>query len=324
VAGGATRTLGGFAEASWAAGPLVLTGGGRIDRWWIDEGRLQENILATGAALTDARFAARSGWEPTARGGVAWRTAPGLTLRTAAYLGWRLPTLNELYRPFRVGPDATAANAELEPERLRGAEIGAEWTPAHGARIAVTGFVNRLEGAIANVTLGAGPGTFPGVGFVAAGGSYRRRGNLEAIESRGIELDGELALGRWRIAGGYSYADARVEARGAAAPLDGLRPAQTPRHSASLSLGWRGDGGRSAFVAARYVGEQFEDDLNRQKLPDALTFDAAAAWPLTGRLALEARAENVLDEQVVAGISGGGLIERATPQTFWIGLRFGG
>ncbi|HZG44866.1 MAG TPA: TonB-dependent receptor [Allosphingosinicella sp.] len=324
VAGGATRTLGGFAEASWAAGPLVLTGGGRIDRWWIDEGWLQENILATGTVLTDARFAGRSGWERTARGGVAWRTAPGLTLRTAAYLGWRLPTLNELYRPFRVGADATAANAELEPERLRGAEIGAEWTPAPGARIAVTGFVNRLEGAIANVTLGVGPGTFPGVGFVGAGGSYRRRGNLEAIESRGIELDGELALGPWRIAGGYSYADARVEARGAAAPLEGLRPAQTPRHSASLSLGWRGTGGRSAFVAARYAGEQFEDDLNRQTLPDALTFDASAAWPLTRRLALEARAENVLDEQVVAGISGGGLIERATPQTFWIGLRFGG
>jgi outer membrane receptor protein involved in Fe transport len=324
VAGGATRTMGGFAEASWEAGPLVLTGGGRIDRWWIDEGRLQENVLATGAMLTNARFAARAGWEPTARGGAAWRAAQGLTLRTAAYLGWRLPTLNELYRPFRVGADATAANADLEPERLRGAELGLEWRPAPGARIAATGFVNRLEGAIANVTLGTGPGTFPGVGFVAANGAYRRRANLDAIESRGIELDGELALGPWRLAGGYSFADAQVAADGAAAPLDGLRPAQTPRHSASLSLGWQGESGRSAFVAARYVGDQFEDDLNRQTLPDALTLDAAAAWPLTRRLSLEARAENLLDEQVVAGISGAGLVERATPQTFWIGLRFNG
>jgi outer membrane receptor protein involved in Fe transport len=232
--------------------------------------------------------------------------------------------LNELYRPFRVGADATAANADLEPERLRGAELGLEWRPAPGARIAATGFVNRLEGAIANVTLGAGPGTFPGVGFVAANGAYRRRANLDAIESRGIELDGELALGPWRLAGGYSFADAQVAADGAAAPLDGLRPAQTPRHSASLSLGWQGENGRSAFLAARYVGDQFEDDLNRQTLPDALTLDAAAAWPLTRRLSLEARAENLLDEQVVAGISGAGLVERATPQTFWIGLRFSG
>jgi hypothetical protein len=51
---------------------------------------------------------------------------------------------------------------------------------------------------------------------------------------------------------------------------------------------------------------------------------SASSSRTTRRLALEARAENVLDEQVVAGISGGGLIERATPQTFWIGLRFGG
>ncbi len=323
VAGGETRTLGAFAEASWEAGPLVLTGGGRIDRWWIGEGRLDENVLASGAVLTNASFPGRSGWEPTARGGAAWRLTPGLSVRAAAYLGWRLPTLNELYRPFRVGADATAANAGLEPERLRGAEAGLEWRPAAGARIAATAFVNRLEGAIANVTLGTGPGTFPGVGFVGVGGAYRRRENLEAIESRGIELDGELALGRWRLAGGYSYADARVAARGAAAPLDGLRPAQTPRHSASLSLSWRGDAGRSAFVGARYAGEQYEDDLNRQELPDALTIDAAAAWPVAHNVVLEARAENALDEQVVAGISAAGLIERATPQTFWIGLRFG-
>jgi hypothetical protein len=38
VAGGATRTLGAFAEASWEEGPLVLTGGGRVDRWRIDRG----------------------------------------------------------------------------------------------------------------------------------------------------------------------------------------------------------------------------------------------------------------------------------------------
>jgi outer membrane receptor protein involved in Fe transport len=319
-AGGLTRTLGGFAEASVEQGPFILTGGGRIDRWWIEDGHL----LASGAGLTDQLFPDRSGWEPTARGGLAWRAASGLTLRGAAYLGWRLPTLNELYRPFRVGADATAANAQLEPERLRGAEVGVEWRPRAGARLAVTAFSNELDGAIANVTRGTGPGIFPGVGFVAAGGAYRRRENLESIASRGVEVDGELSLGRWRLAGGYSFADGRVEAAGAAAPLDGLRPAQTPRHSGSVSLAWRGDEGASALVAARYVGEQFEDDLNAQALPEAVTVDAAAAWPLARNLMLEARAENLLDARVVAGISASGVIERATPQTLWIGLRFGG
>jgi hypothetical protein len=41
-------------------------------------------------------------------------------------------------------------------------------------------------------------------------------------------------------------------------------------------------------------------------------------------LAIEARAENIGDARVEAGISGADIVERATPRTLWIGLRFGG
>ncbi len=129
VAGGETSTLGAFAEAGWEQGALTLTAGGRLDRWRIADGSLRERTLATNALLTDASFPDRSGWEPTARAGLAWRAAAPITMRAAAYLGWRLPTLNELYRPFRVGADATAANAALAPERLRGVEAGLEFRP---------------------------------------------------------------------------------------------------------------------------------------------------------------------------------------------------
>jgi len=321
-AGGRTRTLGGFAEGAWEARALTLTAGARVDRWRISGGFLDERVLATGAVLTDVDFAARSGWEPTARAGAAWRPAEAVTLRTAAYLGWRLPTLNELYRPFRVGADATAANAALSPERLRGIEAGLEYRPLSNARIGATLFANRLTDAIANVTLGRGPGLFPGVGFVGAGGEYRQRRNLDAIESRGVEIDAALDLGRLSLSGGYSFADAEVQASGPALPLYGLRPAQTPRHSLATTVAWQAVSGARASISARYVSGQFEDDLNEQLLPDALTFDAAASFPLTRSLALEARAENLADERVVAAISGAGLVERATPRTLWIGLRF--
>jgi outer membrane receptor protein involved in Fe transport len=319
LAGGRTRTLGAFAEASWESGPFTATAGARADRWTIEDGFLRERALAGNALLTDARFADRSGWEPTGRAGLAWRPSAALTVRTAAYLGWRLPTLNELYRPFRVGTDATAANAALAPERLHGAEVGAELRPLPGLRLGLTAFTNRLEDAIANVTLGQGPGTFPGVGFVA--GEYRQRRNLDAIEVEGVELDARFQRGAWTLAGGYSFADARVRASGPALPLDGLRPAQTPRHSLSASLAWRRDDGAAASLSARRTGSQFEDDLNRQRIPSALTIDTAATFPVTRRLALEARAENISDERVVAGISGAGIVERATPRTLWMGLR---
>lgn len=65
-----------------------------------------------------------------------------------------------------------------------------------------------------------------------------------------------------------------------------------------------------------------EDDLNRQRIPGALTFDASATLPVGRHLAFEARAENLADARVVAGISGAGLIERATPRTLWLGVNW--
>ena len=38
-------------------------------------------------------------------------------------------------------------------------------------------------------------------------------------------------------------------------------------------------------------------------------------------VAVEARAENLTDREVIAGISGAGILERATPRTLWIGVR---
>src|SRR3546814_816570 len=104
--------------------------------------------------------------------------------------------------------------------------------------------------------------------------------------------------------------------------LDGLRPAQTPRHQGSATIGWRGEGGLTASVTGRYVSSQFEDDVNVRRLDDALTFDAALAVPLAAGISVEARAENLADRRVEAGISGAGLIERATPRTLWLAIRY--
>ena len=60
--------------------------------------------------------------------------AEGLRLRAAAYSGLRLPTLNELYRPFVVFPVTTQANAALRNERLEGFEAGIDWQALDGLR----------------------------------------------------------------------------------------------------------------------------------------------------------------------------------------------
>ena len=195
-----------------------------------------------------------------------------------------------------------------------------DWRPAAALTLRVTGYWNRLDGAIANVTLAQGPGSFPGVGFVSAAGFYRQRRNVDAVTARGVELDGRWAAGPLSLAASYAFTDSRVSASGVAASLDRLRPAQTARHQASATLGWaRGDAGAS--LTARYAGPQFEDDQNSRTLKGAFTLDAAAALPLARGFALQARAENLLDAEVQAGISGPGVIERALPRTLWLGLR---
>lgn len=310
-AGGETLTGGLFADLSLKRGPLTLSAGGRIDRWNIANGSLFEAPLAGGAPLTDARFADRSGWEASGRAGIAVKLAPAVSLRSAAYTGWRLPTLNELYRPFRAGTDATAANPLLDPERMTGAEAGIDLRPTATLTLSATGYWNRIRGAIGNVTLSTAPG----------GGANRQRINLDAIVARGAEIDLRWRAGPWRASASWAFTDADVEASGIARALDGNRPAQVARHQGSASLGWT-HGRTSVSVTGRYIGPQFEDDQNARTLADALTLDARIAIPLTADLSIEARGENLTDARVETAITGNGIVERAAPRTLWIGFSY--
>jgi outer membrane receptor protein involved in Fe transport len=320
VAGGASQTEGLFTEASLVRGPLTLSAGARLDHWQIANGKLLEWLIATGASTRTDRYRKREGWLPTARAGAVLHMNEGLSLRSAAYLGWRLPTLNELFRPFRAGADATAANPLLKPERLAGAEVGIEYAK-DGVSASLTGFANRLSDAIANVTFGQGPGVFPGVGFVS--GLYQQRENVDAINVRGIEASAEATRGPWSLRLGASLTNAHVSASGVAAHLDCLRPAQTPQLVLTGGVGWE-KGGRSIELQVRRVGAQFEEDLNQRRIRPGTVVDGSLAWPLGNRVQFIARGENLLNEIVIAGLNDDGSVERATPRTLWVGLRFGG
>ncbi len=305
IAGGSSDTVGSFAE--WTSGDpgdgLLWTLIGRLDRWWLGAGyRLERNI--GGTTITDLRFKAREGWEGSGRVGVRW-TSEAFSLRAAAYRGWRLPTLNELYRPFRVGADVTNANEALDPERLWGGEIGADWSSGD-TKVSATLFANRLTNAVANVTLAP---------------NLNQRQNLDAIDSKGVEVSAEQRIGPATLRATYAFTDARVDASGAAVRLEGRRPAQIAKHGGSVSLRSNGDGRFGGFATLRYVGKQNEDDLGLLVLRDALTLDAGLSWRLVEAISVEARAENLFDELVPAAISSAGIVERATPRTLWIGAR---
>jgi vitamin B12 transporter len=307
-AGGRNSDLGLYAETDWRLGALTLTSGLRADRWTIAGGYFTE-ANAAGTVTLSNRFADRSGWQTSLRGGAVLRLGQvlggGLDLRGSAYTGLRLPTLNELYRPFTVFPVTTRANAGLVNERLVGFEAGFDWSLGGALHLSATAFDNKVEHAIANVTIGR---------------NLRERRNVDAVRARGIELGLGAQVGRVSLDGSLAWTDARLAASGASVALDGKRPAQTPQLAASATLAWQPHPGWRLALSAKHVGAQYEDDLQTDLLPAATTLDAFAALPLGNRVQLVLRGENLTGTMVVTRNQAGS-IDLGAPRTIWAGFR---
>lgn len=311
ISGGDSDDLGLFGTLGWEDpdAHLGVSLSGRVDRWKLTNGFLRQSAIATGTVFGSSRiYADRSGTEPTMRLGLSWRPS-AIHFRAAAYQAWRLPTLNELYRPFRLGSITTNANAALQPERLRGLEAGLDYRPLNSVHLGATVFWNRLDDAIANVSESP---------------TVRKRQNLDRITAQGFELNAGLEYGLWQLNGNYSYTRSKVRGGAISPALNGLRPAQTPRHLGAVTLGYGRATGPLVSTSLRYIGAQYEDDLNSQKLHGAVTVDGLIRWPLGRGLAIELRGENLADVRIESGIATNGVIERAAPRTLWIGLNFGG
>ena len=306
-AGGENTDLGLFLENDWQVGPVVLTGGVRADRYTIRDGYYRTLNGDGTAVLQDTTFSDRSDWEFSYRGGAVLEAADGLQLRAAAYSGLRLPTLNELYRPFVVFPVTTMANENLVPERLRGFDVGADWLAAPGVRFTLTAFDNKVKDAITNVTIGP---------------DLRQRLNIDAIHAKGLEFGTQIEVGQFGFDGSLAYTDAEQEGSGFAADLDGFRPSQTPAWAASATASYRPAEGTLFAATLRHVGKQFEDDRETDVLPAATTVDLYAQVPLFEKLSFVARAENLFDEEIYTRNQGGS-IDLGIPRTVWAGLRYG-
>ena len=132
-------------------------------------------------------------------------------------------------------------------------------------------FFNKLKNAIANVTLGQGPGV-SGVGFVAAGGAYRQRENVDAVKVHGVEASASWARGPWLGQAGMAGLTREWKRAGSGFPRR-ITAGATPNFAATLSFGYDQDG-KGAQIVLRRMSAQFEDDLNTRTLKAATTVDA--------------------------------------------------
>jgi outer membrane receptor protein involved in Fe transport len=325
-AGGNVMTAGVYAEGARTFGDLLLTGGARLDYWQSTDAHRVEHTVATGVTTLDSPSPDRDGYVPTARLGVRKPLGDGVYLRSAAYAGFRPPTLNELHRPFRVGNDITEANPSLEPERLYGVE-GAIGRDADRYSASATVFYNEVDKAVTNVTIaqfggvgGTVPG-FPQAGFIPANGALRQRQNAGTITAWGVEAEAAYKVtDQFTVHVAGAYTDAQVDGGTAAPQLTGLRPAQAPQTTVTAALEWKPITTVNLSARARYESARFEDDLNSRVLRAATVMDLRAAWQVTKGHELWASVDNVLDDDVATGQTLDGTTSYGAPRTFMVGL----
>jgi len=256
--------------------------------------------LTAAIRFDDVALASRrdTAWSP--RIAALFRATDRLSLTASAYKAFRAPTLNELYRSFRVGNVLTNANENLGPERLEAFELGARYM-----NVRATAFVMNVDDTIANVTLSATPTLIT-----------RQRRNLGSTRTRGLELESDWRVAdRWRISTGYLYSDANVTS----GTLEGKRLPQVPRNQASAQLIFTPPRGTFS-LQTRWSAMQFDDDLNQLPLRGFTAVDFFASIPLRKATAITLSAENVFDRRVE--VSATPVITLDAPRTIRVGVRY--
>jgi outer membrane receptor protein involved in Fe transport len=268
----------------------LLTLSGRVDRW-LNFRAFSAKLPFSGAGGTVTPFPDRSESFFSPRLAVLQRVTSKVSLTGSAYRSFRAPTLNELYRSFRVGNIVTQANDQLLAERLTGAEAGAIVT-GWDQHFMLRGnfFWSDITRPIANVTLSVAPDLIT-----------RQRQNLGRTRSRGVEVEADERLSNAiTLSGSYEYTDATVTSFSANPALVGLWLPQVPHHQFTLQARYV-----KPFVLVgvqgRYVGNQFDDDQNLLPLERFFALDAIVSHSLRPGVEVFVAGENLLNQQYQIG-----------------------
>jgi outer membrane receptor protein involved in Fe transport len=280
-AGGRQRSIGVFASDSVYIGSWQFGFGGRIDHWLNSRGFSNRTPVVGTPALN--AFPDRSETAFSPRLWLSKRFDKGVEVSASAYRAFRAPTLNELYRNFRVGNVVTNANADLSAERLTGGEAGIGFNPFERLFVRGNVFWSDIDDSIANVTLTTTPALIT-----------RQRQNLGAIRARGVELSAVMEFYyRWEVSGEYMLTDSTVLRFPANRTLEGLMVPQVPRHQVNFQVTYRGENWLVA-TQGRFVSRQFDDDQNLLPLERFFTLDAEVSRVISEKVRVFAAFQNLM------------------------------
>ena len=266
VSGGTQRSYGVFVQDVFTpTDRLSLTMSLRVDDWKNYDGHNLETTVATGNPVppgtgpggvpigNQPNLPDRKDTAISPRGGAMYRISDKVSVWGSASGGFRAPTLNELYRQFRVGARLVLANNQLGPENLIGGEAGVNVIATENVTVRGTWYINGIENPVSNVTIAT---------------NTQQRQNLGRTKVQGFQTDLEYRLGtRWRVAGAYLFNDAKVTEYAANSDLVGKYLPQVPQHRGSIQFVYTDPRFVNLALNLQMVGTQYDDDLNAQGVP---------------------------------------------------------
>jgi outer membrane receptor protein involved in Fe transport len=292
--GGREQAIAFFAQDNWAiTEKLNLNFGFRVDRWKNFDAHSTTRTLSTNAVNVSS-FPDRTETAFSPRVAAIYQLNHKASVYGSYSRSFRAPTLNELYRGFRVGSIVTQPNENLRAEYANTFEGGVNLALLN-RRLNVRGnvFITTVSDPVVSITLTTTPTLIT-----------RQRQNVGETRTRGFELDAEYAIRTdLRLSASYLLANSRVTDFPGNPELVGKFLPQVARQQLNFQLTYRPPSRFSFGIQARISDAQWEDDLNTLRLRPYFTVDATAAYRIQKHLELFAAAENIFNARYDVGLT---------------------
>jgi outer membrane receptor protein involved in Fe transport len=301
---------GGFFQDFWTPWwRLNVIVGARLDYWKNYDASRTETVLPANTT-TVTLYPEVSKTTVTSRAGLVFRATRSFSLRGSFYQGFRAPTLDELYRPFRVGNILTNANANLGPEHVNGYEFGFNHQVTTSLFWRVTVFADRLDNPVSSVTLSTTPTLIT-----------QERENLGYANVKGAEAEVSYRLEqRWRFEGRYIFNQSVVGSFAANPLIVGNLLPEVPKHRTSADIYYSHPKWVDTLVEGRYESHRFDDSLNQRKLGSYFVLDLEVSRALSERWRGFLNLENAFNREYFVQTTP--VPQIGTPILFSGGVRF--
>ena len=252
-----------------------------------------------------------------------YAVSPNVALRGAYYQSFRAPNISDLFYTYAAGGFAQLPAPFLKPEKLRGGEIGLDYT-RENVRAQLTLYRTDINNYI--VAEGATNPIYTPFGWYLV-----QNQNVAKVLAQGVEVELD-----WDIGSGfstrleYTFADSTVR-RNPLDPLsEGKQIIDVPRNKAGGSLtyaapsGWRLSAealyvSRTAWASAEHVDPGYPGALSADP---HFIMNLSGSYPVYDNVEAYVQLQNIFDRRFIAtGYSAPSAQTYGTPFEAFVGLR---